>query len=112
MIKQIILIILLANIVFAQWSTEPFNPLRVSDWGMSISACSDNNGGAYIGWRNFSYEFSRAYLQHVDKYGNISWAEPLEIVDQGIRQMAPYLIADGNGNCIATVWASDTIIYI
>ena len=107
-----ITLLLFSTIQFAQWSTDPSVNLEVSPWGNDVTACSDGRGGVYIGWVNFSYEFTRAYLQHVDKYGYISWDEPLEILDQGLIQKSPDLLADGNGNCIATVWASDTIIFI
>ena len=88
---------------FTQWSSDPNTNIEVSKWGMLVTACSDDSGGVFVGWKNFSYEHTRAYLQYVDKYGNIKWNEPLIILDKGNMQSQPYLIEDGNGNCIAIV---------
>ncbi|MCF8242636.1 MAG: hypothetical protein K9J16_14755, partial [Melioribacteraceae bacterium] len=92
-----------------QWSTNPNENLEVNPWGVFVTACSDGEGGAYIGWKNFDYYYTRAYLQYVDKYGYVQWDEPLMILDKGDLQYEPFLIEDGEGNCIVTVAVSNII---
>ncbi|PIQ10310.1 MAG: hypothetical protein COW71_03100 [Ignavibacteriales bacterium CG18_big_fil_WC_8_21_14_2_50_31_20] len=82
MIKQIILIILLANIVFAQWSTTPENPLQITDWGHIGDACTDGDGGIFIAIQApLAYPpwVQTLWVQRVDKYGNIKWDYPQRI---------------------------------
>lgn len=88
---------------FTQWSSNPNSNLEISKWGMLVTACSDDSGGIFVGWKNFDYEHTRAYLQYVDKHGNIKWNEPLLILDKGNMQSQPYLLEDGNSNCIAVI---------
>jgi len=98
MIKQIILILLLANIVFAQWSTDPTQNLKVSSTGIFAKSCSDGNGGVYVVWHSYSYDNSKVMLQHVDKYGYLSWANPIEIgLATNFQFSEAHVVNDGEG---------------
>jgi hypothetical protein len=82
MIKQIILTILLANIVFAQWSTTPENPLQITDWGHIGDACTDGDGGIFVAIEAplaYPQWVQTIWIQRIDKYGNIKWNSPIRI---------------------------------
>ncbi len=78
--KRIIFIwlILQNGFVFAQWSTDPNINLQVSTWGQYPVACTDGEGGVYIRWEQNSYTTDQ-YIQHVNKYGYVRWATPVEV---------------------------------
>jgi len=99
MIKQIIIIFtLLANIVFAQWSTDTLESLKVYGSGIRVEACADGDGGVYVVWLSYNYDDSRVYLQHLDKYGNLKWNSPLEIGFVTTFQFAKaYVVSDNSG---------------
>ncbi|MCF8242635.1 MAG: T9SS type A sorting domain-containing protein [Melioribacteraceae bacterium] len=107
----LLFLFLTTNTTYTQWSTDPNENLEVNPWGVFVTACSDGEGGAFIGWKNFDYYYTRAYLQYVDKYGYVQWDEPLMILDKGDLQYEPYLLEDGEGNCIAVIEVKSIVGY-
>ncbi|MBU1680501.1 MAG: hypothetical protein KKD86_16880, partial [Bacteroidetes bacterium] len=99
-VLAIIMLFITTHTSFSQWSTDPTENLQVSPWGVFPEACSDDSGGVYIAWKNFAYDTTRVYVQHVDKYGYISWNEPVMAGDFGALQYRLSIIKDREGGCI------------
>ena len=85
---------------FPQWSNDPNVNLQISPWGENPDACSDGSGGAFISWNNFSYYYSRVYLQYVNKFGYIQWNEPIEVGGIGERKGGSKLLETSQGDAI------------
>jgi hypothetical protein len=67
---------------------------------------SDDSGGAFIAWQDARYAFDDIdiYAQRIDQSGQIKWAENgIFISWPSNNQLAPEIIADGNGSAII-VW--------
>ena len=77
----IVIPLFVSNSVYTQWSTNPYENLKVAEHGGNIHVASDGNGGALVAFNNFDYEVTTTYLQWVDKYGYLKWNEPLVIAE-------------------------------
>lgn len=88
--------------VQAQWSTDPTQNLQVSNFGIFVDACEDGNGGAFIAWRtptNTGIDVT-VWMQWVDRYGYVRWAQPLQVLGQGDGQSDQQIIYSGNNTAI------------
>lgn len=104
--KLLLLIVLLTvSLVNAQWSTTSNDHLMVAEGGEEPKICSDGNGGAYVIWSNFSYDKTRIYLQHVDKFGIKSLTTPMIVSDTSDLQREREIVEDGYGGVIIMVSA-------
>ena len=54
--------------IYGQWSKNPDEHLRIGYDGLSVNACEDGIGGAFVAWTDGSTQ-PRTWLQWVDKDG-------------------------------------------
>ena len=97
----ICLLVFVANQVYSQWSTSPYDNLQVAQHGGNIHVVSDGNGGAIVAYNNFDYEVTTTYLQWVDKYGYLKWNEPMVIADgPGIKNYIQDIFHNSDGTIL------------
>lgn len=82
---------------FSQWSTDPEENTRISNFGLGPFLTTDCKGGAIIAWHSYFY-YTDIIVQKVDSAGYVKWAvDGLPIctadLDQGIQD----IISDGLG---------------
>jgi hypothetical protein len=93
-----------ADIVVAQWSTDPKvnNVISVgTDTKMSPAIASDDSGGAIITWQDQRGADNDIYAQRISASGVVQWTTngvPLCTVTGS--QTSPAIISDGNGGAI------------
>lgn len=46
-INCFLLVLVFSSVSLAQWSTDPNNPLRLTDYGYPLDVCTDGNGGFF-----------------------------------------------------------------
>ncbi|MDP3683232.1 MAG: hypothetical protein Q8S01_04795, partial [Ignavibacteria bacterium] len=66
--------------IYAQWSNDPNQNLRISDFGYFVDACEDGMGGVFVGWKTGNTFYPTVWLQWIDKNGYAKWDKPLHIV--------------------------------
>ncbi len=86
--------------IYAQWSNDPNQNLRISNFGYFVDACEDGLGGAFVGWKTGNTEYPTVWLQWIDKYGYIKWNQPINIKSEGEAQESFKLIRAENGRVI------------
>jgi len=100
-IEIIILIFLLnKNNLTAQWSNNPENNLKISNFGYWVDACEDGMGGAFVAFGTTNTQFPTLWMQWVDKYGYIKWQSPKRIIGNGEAQEDFKLIKAEKGKAI------------
>lgn len=101
------LLLTLVTICFSQWSTDPAENTRISNWGFVAGAVIDGEGGVIIAYHKLSNQTGRdLYIQRIDSSGYIKWnPEGIVISESRYNQFyAPYevdnmrcLLPDGAG---------------
>lgn len=86
--------------IYAQWSNDPNQNLRISNFGYFVYACEDGMGGAFVGWSTGNTSYPTVWLQWIDKYGYIKWDTPLHITGEGESQLGFRLIKAEPGKVI------------
>ncbi len=86
--------------IYAQWSNDPNQNLRVSNFGYFVDACEDGFGGAFVGWKTGNTDYPTVWLQWIDKYGYIKWNQPINIKSEGEAQESFKLIKAEDGRVI------------
>ncbi|GAB4372785.1 MAG: hypothetical protein Kow0042_16270 [Calditrichia bacterium] len=71
--------------VQAQWSNDPTQNLQISTFGYNVKACEDGNGGAFIAW-DLPHDQPFVWVQWVDRYGYVRWAQPIQVTGQEDNQ--------------------------
>ena len=97
--SYIILILLLATSLEAQWSNDPNNNLIVG-YGADPHICSDSAGGCYITYR--AGEPTELFLRRFDKYGYQPWGYKKQILGELTEQWQAEIIEDGEGGVIVS----------
>jgi hypothetical protein len=95
----LILILLLATNLQAQWSNDPNNNLMIG-YGLNPELCSDSNGGCYI-----IYEAgypAELFLHRIDEYGYQPWGDKRIISGELEEQMSAKIIEDGEGGVMVS----------
>lgn len=89
---------------FAEWpSTPTLEPIRVAQDANSPLIAPDNEGGAFVSFRNGGFYDDKGgfdvLIQHYDSLGNPSWNEPLLVFDTS-KSWASYYgtVTDSEGN--------------
>lgn len=85
---------------YAQWSNDPNQNLRISNFGYFVDACEDGMGGAFVGWMTGNTNYPTVWLQWIDKYGYIKWNSPLQLKGEGEAQGGFKLIKSDIGKVI------------
>ena len=101
------LIFIFTKPFYSQWSTNPAENTRVSNWGFVDGAVTDGEGGAIIAYHKLSYHTGRdLYIQRIDSSGYLKWGpERIVISEERYYQFyAPYevdnmrcIVSDGAG---------------
>ena len=73
-IAKAVLSLSLIQSAHAEWSTVPNEQVHLWGW-LDPMMISDGNGGCWVTSRN-----DAAKIEHVDRYGNLSWDEPLTLL--------------------------------
>ena len=95
-----VIVILFAESLQAQWSTDPNNNLIVG-YGLNPDICSDSTGGCFI-----TYEFGttgyprQLCVERLDKYGYKPWGDKKQIFGELPEQWYAEIIEDGEGGVI------------
>ena len=97
-----VIIILFAESLQAQWSTDPNNNLIVG-YGLDPNICSDSAGGCYITYDYNSTSYPRwLALERLDKYGYKPWGSLKQILGELPEQSHAEIIEDGEGGVIVS----------
>lgn len=99
-LSSISLILFMNVTLIAQWSSNPDTLTQISPWGWDPKVCSDSDGGVYVLFNQYSGEFPHIYLQHVDRYGQKSWNNPIFVGGDSDAEEDFDIVADGSGNAI------------
>lgn len=89
---------------FAQWpSTPALDPIRVALDANSPLIAPDNDGGAFVSFRNGGFYDDKGgfdvFIQHYDSLGNPSWNEPVLVFDTSKTWASYYgTVTDSEGN--------------
>lgn len=86
-------------ILHAQWSSDPTQNLQISNFGYDVKACEDGNGGAFIAW-DLSHDQPFVWVQWVDRYGYVKWAQPIQVTGQEDNQEVLDIIKSTNNTAI------------
>ncbi len=100
---MICLIHVLFSSLFAQWSTEPSENLKIAGGAINPEICTDDAGGCYILWETGALPNRRLLrIQHLDRFGFKLFPEQGLPVRLGeFDQANQFLFADGLGGAIA-----------
>ena len=102
-----ILLFVLSNIGFAQWSSDPAanNAICTFVWQQETPVlCSDGDNGAIIAWWDHRTDVGDIYAQRIDKNGYVRWnTNGVAMCTTRYQQSAPKIISDGKGGAIM-VW--------
>ena len=100
-------LLLIANITFGQWSTDPLINTPVSTAANNQylpSILSDGAGGAFITWydnRSGNYDI---YVQRINSSGVVQWTgDGVAVCTAANTQQTPIISSDGSGGAII-VW--------
>ena len=86
--------------IYAQWSNDPNQNLRISNFGYFVDACEDGMGGAFVGWMTGNTSYPTVWVQWIDKYGYVRWDAPIHITGEGESQLSFRLIKAEPGAAI------------
>jgi len=97
----ILILILIGYNSYSQWNSNPYANLQVAVHGGNIHVVSDGDGGVVITFNNFDNDVVTTYMQVVDRYGYLKWAQP-KIIADGPESLnyGVGLFKDGDGNYI------------
>jgi len=84
----------------AQWSNDPNQNLRISNFGYFVDACEDGLGGAFVGWIPVSTVYPTVWVQWINKHGYVKWDAPIHITGEGESQLSFRLIKAEPGTAI------------
>jgi hypothetical protein len=102
-----ILLFVLSNIGFAQWSSDPAvnNAICTFVWQQETPVlCSDGDNGAIVAWWDHRTDVGDIYAQRIDKNGYVRWnTNGVAICTTRYQQSSPKIISDGKGGAIM-VW--------
>ncbi len=102
-----ILLSVLSNIGFAQWSSNPAanNAICTFVWQQETPVlCSDGDNGAIIAWWDHRTDAGDIYAQCIDKNGYVRWnTNGVAMCTTRYQQSSPKIISDGKGGAIM-VW--------
>ena len=102
-----ILLFVLSNIGFAQWSSDPAvnNAICTYVWQQETPVlCSDGDNGAIIAWWDHRTDVGDIYAQRIDKNGYVRWnTNGVAMCTTRYQQSSPKIISDGKGGAIM-VW--------
>lgn len=102
-----ILLFVLSNIGFAQWSSNPAvnNPICIFTNDQEFpNLCSDGDNGAIIVWKDKRTDAGDIYAQRIDKNGNVRWnTNGVAICTTINLQTSPQILSDAKGGAII-VW--------
>jgi len=102
-----ILLFVLSNIGFAQWSSDPAvnNAICTFVWQQETPVlCSDGDNGAIIAWWDHRTDVGDIYAQRIDKNGYVRWnTNGVAMCTTRYQQSSPKIISDGKGGAIM-VW--------
>lgn len=77
-------------VCFSQWSTDPAENTRVSNWGFVAGVTTDSESGAIIAYHKLSNQTGHdLYIQRIDSSGYIKW-NPDGILISGARYGQSY----------------------
>ena len=97
--NYLLLIIVLATSLQAQWSTDPNNNLVIGvGWDPHI--VSDSAGGCYITYNYGSFYPQKLAVERLDKYGFKPWGDKKQILGELPEQWQAEIIEDGEGGVI------------
>lgn len=86
--------------IYGQWSNDPNQNLRISNFGYFVDACEDGIGGAFVGWMTGNTSYPTVWVQWIDKYGYVKWDNPIHITGEGESQLSFRLIKAEQGKAI------------
>ena len=95
-----ILLLIIHEDSYAQWSNDPNKNLRISNFGYFVDACEDGVGGAFVGWMTGNTSYPTVWVQWIDKYGYVRWDAPIHITGEGESQLSFRLIKAEPGAAI------------
>ncbi len=96
----ILLVVVISQMVFSQWSADPNNTLIVG-YGLDPHICSDSAGGCYI-----TYDYDNIYyprklgLERLDRYGYKPWGTLKQILGEFPQQYRAQIAEDGEGGVL------------
>ncbi|RKY95229.1 MAG: hypothetical protein DRQ13_07390, partial [Ignavibacteriae bacterium] len=97
---NLIVFLLLAISLQAQWSNDPNNNLIIG-YGLDPHICSDSAGGCYITYDYHSTSYPRwLAVERLDKHGYKPWGINKRILGELPEQWQAEIIEDGNGGVI------------
>jgi hypothetical protein len=98
-----IIIFLCSNNSFSQWSTDPAENTRISNYGLGPFITTDGNGGAIIAWHSDFYWYD-IVAQKVDSAGYFVWPEQdIVVCNAKLDQVIQDIVSDGKGGAYI-VW--------
>jgi hypothetical protein len=98
-----IIIFLCSNNSFSQWSTDPAENTRISNYGLGPFITTDGNGGAIIAWHSDFY-WHDIVAQKVDSTGYLVWPEhDIVVCNAQLNQVIQDIVSDGKGGAYI-VW--------
>jgi len=86
--------------IYAQWSNDPNQNLRISNFGYFVDACEDGMGGVFVGWKTGNTFYPTVWLQWIDKYGYVKWNTPIHMISEGETQLDFRLVKTEPGKVI------------
>ena len=98
-IKKLIigLLVLGYSICFSQWSTDPAENTRISNYGLGPFITTDGNGGGIIAWHD-DYYYIDIVAQRIDSAGYLKWsANCIPICRAKLDQSINDIVSDGSG---------------
>jgi len=96
----LMIMFLVINTTYPQWSTNPYENLQVAVHGGNIHVAPDGNGGAIVAFNNFA-DIVKGYMQVIDRYGYLKWSEPKVILDgPGLRSYVMDIFRNPDGTIL------------
>ena len=102
-LRFLILLLLCSNITYSQWSTDPAENTRISNYGLGPFITTDCNGGAIIAWHSDFYYYE-IVAQKIDSAGYLLWPEQdVMVCNAQLDQLIQDIVSDGQGGAYI-VW--------
>ena len=96
----LMIMFLVINTTYPQWSTNPYENLQVAVHGGNIHVAPDGNGGAIVAFNNFA-DIVKGYMQVIDRYGYLKWNEEKVILDgPGLRSYVIDIFRNPDGTIL------------
>lgn len=92
-----IIFFLLTSGAYAQWSTDPNENTRVTHGGLLPQIVTDGSGGAFIVYQDSPAFLRQLWVQRLDRFGYVRFAEKGIRISSADRYQSPYCypVSDG-----------------